>query len=78
MKKSNNSYSGHTYPTALKSVFEKMQIGETVERDYLIREIWKEEPNWFIRRSFDAARTNATKGTEMKIQCRKGVLTRIK
>lgn len=78
MKKSNNSYSGYTYPKALLKVFEEMEIGSTVERDCLIREIWLEEPNWFIRRSFDAARTNATKGTTIKMRCRKGVLTRIK
>ena len=77
MKKSNNSYTGFTYPKALLGVFKKMEIGQTVERDCLIRELWLEEPTWFIRRSFDAARANATKGTNIKMRCRKGVLTRI-
>lgn len=77
MKKTNNSYSGFSYPKELFKVFNSMKIGETVNRDSLIKSIWKVKPDWFIRRSFDAARSNAVKGTEIKLQCRKGIITKL-
>lgn len=77
MTKTNNSYSGFSYPKALLEVFSKMKVGDTVNRDDLIKEIWKTKPDWFIRRSFDVARSNAIKGTEIKLQCRKGIITKL-
>ena len=77
MTKTNNSYSGFSYPKALLEVFSKMKVGDVVSRDVLIKEIWNQKPDWFLRRSFDAARSNAIKGTEIKLQCRKGIITRL-
>lgn len=77
IKKTNNAYSGFSYPKALLEVFSKMKVGDTVGRDDLIEEIWNQKPDWFNRRSFDVARTNAIKGTEIKLQCRKGVITKL-
>lgn len=77
IKKTNNSYSGFSYPKALLKVFTEMNVGDTVSRDSLIESIWKTKPDWFLRRSFDVARTNAVKGTEIKLQCRKGIITKL-
>ena len=75
--KTNNAYSGFSYPKALLEVFSKMKVGETINRDDLIKSIWKVEPDWFIRRSFDVARTNSIKGTSIKLQSRKGIITKL-
>lgn len=77
MKKTNNSYSGFSYPKELFKVFTNMKVGDAVKRDDLIETIWNQKPDWFLRRSFDAARSNAIKGTEIKLQCRKGIITRL-
>lgn len=77
MEKTNNSYSGFSYPKELFKVFNSMKTGETVSRDNLIKSIWKVQPDWFIRRSFDVARSNAIKNTDIKLQCRKGIITKL-
>lgn len=77
MIKTNNSYSGFSYPKELFKVFNSMKTGETVSRNDLINSIWKVKPNWRIRRSFDVARSNAIKGTDIKLQCRKGIITKL-
>lgn len=75
--KTNNAYSGFSYPKALFEVFSKMKVGETVSRDELIKSIWKEEPDWFLRRTFDAAKSNSVKGTNVKLRMLKGIIKRI-
>lgn len=66
------------YPVVLFEYFLQMEIGESVKRDDLIKLIWRKEPDWFNRRSFDVAKVSSIKGTGIELQIRKGIITKLK
>jgi len=56
----------------------ELKVNDTLIIDDVIKEIWKEESSYHIRRSFDVHHVRAKQDLGIETKTKLGVLTRIK
>jgi hypothetical protein len=67
-----------TKPEVIQDKLGKLQIGETIKKDELIKKLYGDN-DYFIQRSFDVHFSKAKKNIpEMEFKVKSGIITRVK